>query len=392
MDIRFKLDNEKLIVYLEGRIDSNNAKEVQDSLLSIINNNPHSSLELDADKLEFISSAGLRVILYFAKLDKSMKIVNVDNSVYEIFEMTGFTSMMDIFKKFRNISVEGCEIIGEGANGTVYKISDDTIVKVYKYENALPDIENERKLSRKAFVLGVPTAIPYDIVKVGDKYGSVFELLNAKTLTSLLRDESVDFDKYIEMSAIVLRNIHQITLPQGELPLIKEKVMKRARYLEGRLPDDVFKKVIRMIEEIPDDNTVLHGDYHIKNIMVQNDELLLIDMDTFSQGNIIFEFANMYTGYIGFGETDPENIEKFLGVSITTAAVIFYETLYKYYGTRNKIFLDSIWKKCALLSAVRLYKRMNTSEDPYLKAQAEHFKQRIIYLSKQVDELYIKGE
>lgn len=392
MEFSFKVINEKLVIYLRDRIDSNNAKEVQDSILLIVNNNPHSSLELDANNLEFISSAGLRVILFFAKLEKSLQIVNVSSSVYEVFEMTGFTSMIDILKKFRTISIDGCEVIGQGANGTVYKISDDTIVKVYKYEDALPDIENERKLARKAFMLGVPTAIPYDIVKVNDKYGSVFELLNAKMLTSIFMDEDSDFDKYIDMSAKVLKSIHEITLPPNELPLIKSKVMKRVKYLEGRIPNEVYNKVYKMVEEIPEDNTVLHGDYHIKNIMLQNDELLLIDMDTFSQGNIIFEFANMYTGYIGFGETDPDNIEKFLGIPITTAAVIFYETLYKYFGTRNRAFIDSIWKKCALLSAIRLYKRMDTQEDPTLHAQAEHFKQRIIYLAKHVDELYIKGE
>ncbi len=38
-------------------------------------------------------------------------------------------------------------------------------------------IKNEQRLAKRAFVKGVPTAISYDIVKVGDKYGSVFELL-----------------------------------------------------------------------------------------------------------------------------------------------------------------------------------------------------------------------
>ena len=83
-------------------------------------------------------------------------------------------------------AAEGCEVIGEGANGIVYRTDPDTIVKVYKNHDALEEIHNERELARKAFVLGIPTAIPYDVVRVGEGYGSVFELLNAKSFAKII--------------------------------------------------------------------------------------------------------------------------------------------------------------------------------------------------------------
>ena len=122
-----------------------------------------------------------RIILRLKKNNASLKIINVSSDVYEIFEMTGFSEIMPIEKAYREFSVEGCEIIGQGANGKVYRIDPETIIKVYNNPDSLPDIKRERELARKAFVLGIPTAIPYDVVKVGDGYGSVFELLNAKS-------------------------------------------------------------------------------------------------------------------------------------------------------------------------------------------------------------------
>ena len=71
-------------------------------------------------------------------------------------------------------------MIGEGANGKVYRVDRDTIVKVYRKPDAIQEIQRERELARTAFVAGVPTAIPYDVVRIREGgYGSVFELLDA---------------------------------------------------------------------------------------------------------------------------------------------------------------------------------------------------------------------
>ena len=114
-------------------------------------------------------------------------LVNVHQELYNILDMTGFTEMMDVHKAYRVLSVENCEVIGQGANGKVYRIDPDTIVKVYLNPDALPEIHRERELARLAFVAGVPTAIPYDVVRIqGGGYGSVFELLNATSFAKLL--------------------------------------------------------------------------------------------------------------------------------------------------------------------------------------------------------------
>ena len=51
---------------------------------------------MDCSDLEYISSAGLRVILRLRKQDSELKVTNVSSEVYEIFDMTGFTEMMEI--------------------------------------------------------------------------------------------------------------------------------------------------------------------------------------------------------------------------------------------------------------------------------------------------------
>ena len=170
-------DNEKITIKLEGRIDSGNAAEVENEITEAMKEKEPSSVVLDAEDLEYISSAGLRIILRLRKKHPDLKIVNVRSDVFEILEITGFTEMMTVEKAYRKVSIEGCEEIGRGANGSLYRIDSDNVVKIYNNADALDDIQHEREVARLALILGIPTAISYDVVKVGDCYGSVFELL-----------------------------------------------------------------------------------------------------------------------------------------------------------------------------------------------------------------------
>ena len=95
MNINFSRDNESLNVALDGRLDTITAPELE----SFIGNNYDGtgSIVIDCEKLTYISSAGLRVLLATQKKSKgSMKLINVCELVMEVFEMTGFADILII--------------------------------------------------------------------------------------------------------------------------------------------------------------------------------------------------------------------------------------------------------------------------------------------------------
>lgn len=96
MNIITKTDNNKLTVAVEGRIDTTTAPEFESRIKSEIHN--CTVLVFDFEKLEYISSAGLRILLGARKLmgNNGMKVINVNDEVYEIFEITGFSLILDI--------------------------------------------------------------------------------------------------------------------------------------------------------------------------------------------------------------------------------------------------------------------------------------------------------
>lgn len=344
-----------MTVKLHGRIDSSNAAETEMNINQQIGGNTE-ELILDVGELEYLSSAGLRVILRLKKANPSTRVINCSPEVYEIFDMTGFTEMMDISKAYRELSVDGCEVIGEGANGIVYRTDPDTIVKVYKTPDSLDEIHNERELARKAFIMGIPTAIPYDVVKVGELYGSVFELLNAESFASLLQ-QGEDVDELAKESVEILKIIHKTILKDGELPSKKQESVAWAEFVKPHLPAEIGEKLVKLFNEIPETNNMLHGDYHIKNIMRQGKENLLIDMDTLSVGHPVYEISQMYLAYIGFSETDPDDVKRFLGIERETSIEFFNSSMKYYFDGKDEEFIKAAVDKARIIGYTRLLRR-----------------------------------
>ena len=360
-----KEENGRLIISLSGRIDSSNAPLVETRISELRQEHPADYIELDCDKLEYISSAGLRVMLRLIQQVEKVIFTNVHPELYEVLDLTGFTEMTTVRKACRVISVEGCEVVGEGANGKVYRLDPDTIVKVYRNPDALPEIHRERELARMAFVAGVPTAIPYDVVQIASGgYGSVFELLNAKSFAKLLTGGEKTPEEVAQMSIDLLKIIHARTIRSGSLPDMKALAQSWADFLTDFLPADQDEKLHALIEAVPEDEHLIHGDFHIKNIMYQNGESLLIDMDTLSHGHPVFELGSIFNAYVGFNLIEPEASLKFMGLSAETCYSFWRMSLELYLGTQDAAVIDSVEEKAKIVGLTRILRRAVRRSDP----------------------------
>ena len=378
-----------LRIALEGRIHSSNAPEVEKQILDRLDSSVQAVI-IDAEKLEFISSAGLRVILKIRKQCGNIEIVGVSPEVYEILEMTGFTEMLRVQRAYRRLSVEGCEVLGEGSNGVVYRYDPEIVVKVYRNADALHEIERERQLARRALILGIPTAIPFDVVKVGNSYGSVFELLNAKSFSKLIAAEPENRDRYIAEFVELLKRIHSTEVDPGEMEDMKAVALGWAKYLRGHLPEDQCDKLISLIEAVPEQHTMIHGDYHTNNVEMQNGEVLLIDMDTLSYGHPVFELGSMYLGFVGFGRQDHTVTEKFMKLPYETTCYIWRRALALYLGTEDEARINAVEEKAMVIGNARLLRRTIKRigyDDPAGKAIIDDCKERLAGLLARVDTL-----
>ena len=388
MNITYRVDKDILYIAIEGRVDASNAAEAEEKIFAIKKENAGKHIVIDADKLEYISSAGLRVILKLRKEEPKLAIINVASDVYEVFDMTGFTDMVTIEKAYRRMSVDGCEFIAKGANGAVYRYDAETILKVYFGKDTLPEIKQERENARRAFVLGVNTAIPYGIVRVGEGYGTVTELLNAVSVTKLIKENPDDLSKAVKYYVDMLKSIHAIKVEDGGLPDMKETALAWANFVADYIPETQANKLRALIEAVPQQNTLLHGDYHTNNIMVQNGEPLLIDMDTLCVGHPVFELGSMFNAFVGYSELNHENMKEFFGYSFETAGRFWNTALKTYLGTEDEEVCKAVEEKAMIIGYTRMLRRAarrpNEADSP---AKIERCKEMLAKLLGKVDSL-----
>lgn len=388
MKIDYKIENDIFNLYFDGEINSTNSQEVEEKINEALKENKDNlDIIFDVEKLTYISSAGLRIVLKEYKAHPTLKIINANVEVYDIFDMTGFTKIMNISKAYKQYDVSNCKIIGEGAKGIVYRYNNDTIIKVYKELDVLDEITKERELSKKAFVLGLPTAISFDVCKVGNKYGSVFELLDCDSLSQVIKDNPQNVVSYAKRYALLLKQIHETLVDTTDMTNSKYVIYVWLEKCEPFFKKETFKKLKQMVDDIPDNNTLVHGDYHTHNVMVQNDEFILIDMDTLGYGNPIIDLANVDFSYKTVLEVEPDNLQKFLGLTNNVGNTLYEVFLETYFETKDEKILQEKGLKIDLLSYLRIIYHF-TKRNKFLDEVQEIIK-KVETLVQNIDSLII---
>ena len=388
-NIKCVKENDVFTVKLFGRIDTTNSAEIESALMAAAADEP--APVLDMAELEYISSAGLRVLMKLLKRKGCrLKMLNVSDAVYDILETTGFTELFDVSRKMREISVEGCPVIGKGYYGTVYRIDEETIVKVYNFPDSIEMIKNEKKLARTALVAGVPTAISYDIVRVGDGYGSVFELLNAKTLNDMLVEAQDDVDSMTRKYAEFFHLVNSRTVPDGKLRSAKEQFMGYLEVVRRSVDSSLYERLKTLLEEIPEQNNVVHGDAQMKNVMVVDDEPMLVDMDTVCVGHPIFDLQAVYVTYFAFGEDEPENSMNFLGLPASVSHRVWEKFIGYYFDTDDEALIAQYRDKISIVGCIRFMYLIDCVSDygtELYKLRVKHTAERLKKLADRVDTL-----
>ena len=329
---------ENLVISPEGRITAENAKQLEAEIQDIINKHPGLTPVFDLERVEYISSAGLRMFLVFSKqFVEKLTIRNVSPDVYEVFSVTGFTSLLNVEKKLRQISVEGCAILGQGAFGKVYRIDSETIVKVYNGKNSKEEIDDGQARAKYALIRGVPTAIAFDRVRVGENDGAVFELLDAKTFQEIVSEQPERLPEMTELYFQFLRQLHELTAEKsGDLEDARKIHLRWLDGVGGLMPDEVIDGLSSLIRAMPEDLHIVHGDLHMKNLMLCNGEPMVIDMDTLCVGNKIFELGRLATFYKITGEFHKGFEQEFFNFPTGTCDYIFEKLMEIYPAPREQ--------------------------------------------------------
>lgn len=272
---------------------------------------------------------------------------------YNIIATKGEIKMNDL----KNINIDGLKQIGKGANGTIYQLDDDKIIKVYNpITNPLEKIKREKNAAKNAFIHGVPCAISYDIVSVDNKYGMIYEWINSSTLGQYITNHPDKLEEYAKRMANLLKKLHTTSFEDNVLPDGRDNLHAWVNVAENSnyYSKDTIQKLRNLVNNIPYENTFIHGDFHPGNIMVYKDELLLIDMSDASVGNPIIDLLGSYQ-IMKLVSQRNGGAERYTGMSSENLLKLWNTFIQEYTGINNKDELneyEEILKFYALIRSI----------------------------------------
>ena len=335
MTTTIRTNGSDVIIIFDGRLDTATSADANAKITRELDKmGTIGSVTCDASCLEYISSSGLRILLSLARCYKDFRVTGVLPQVYEILETTGFTKIMTVERAMRRMVIEGCQLIGIGGVGKVYRLDGDTIIKVFREGTTMDEVRREITMSKEAFVLGMPTAISFDIVKVEPSsenptecFGLVYELLKATTLSTYVKQHPNQLDEYARKYADLLRGLHQIEVPAGgRIPSALARERQQIEQIRRYFPDESINMLLGIADCIPAGNRLLHLDLQTKNVMVQDDELMLIDMGEVSYGHPLLDLGHIYSAMVSL-VGDYDNIigmPREMGQRLWDKAISYY--------------------------------------------------------------------
>ena len=377
MKYSYKLDNEVLTVTLDGRLDTEAASKFEAELNAIRTENAHTSMVVDASGLEYVASSGLRIILKLVKSEKNFKLENVCAAVYEVFEVTGFSKIIQMTKALRKVDLNKCEKIGAGGNGAVYRISEDEIVKVNFNPDTYETLEQELAKAKEAFFLGVPTAISFDMVDCGEgKKGVVYEIIKSSTLGENIQKDPSRMEELTEKYIEQINFLHSIHTDNPVYGSAKDSYRKQVEAASKYLTEEEGELLKQILEALPEGDRLVHGDAHPKNIMIQNGEMLWIDMEGMSVGHPIYDLISIAVILNGM-RTDEMSVG-ICGMDNTVVKVFKDCFIRKYFKTEDP---EMIQKYGGMLDGLRLIRAVFAIG--FTSENTEKFRPAIIDMARQ---------
>ena len=301
----------------------------------------------DCSTLAWIDMEGISVLADLKEAGKQFILRNLNADCMVLFKVEGFDDHMEGADKLPKIDLSGCEKINEGADGIIYRVSDEVVAKTFKNEPDYYDIVKRRIAQKNALIAGVPAPFSFGYAEYDGQIATLMELIHSRSLLQVIATEE-DIDDYILRYARFVRQLHEIRdeakLGNFDRNLLGEEILGKADRCDPFLKEKYRVRARKIVEAIDEPECLVHGDIHPNNIMAGEDEMLFIDFDSFSTGKGIYDLGTLYRTLLYNGSKDGSDLNTFLKIPMSRCRKtwgMFFEEYYK--GEQDETF----WEKAA---------------------------------------------
>lgn len=169
---------------------------------------------------------------------------------------------------------ENRRLIASGASSRIFDLGDGRILKLFHASVSEEMIEREVQVTAFAHAQGLPVPQPLDRCIADGERGIVYPLLEGKTLQSALRTQWTKGRRLLHDMAALHDAVHG-QAATGDIRSVRQVLHTDIQY--GPACNEVKQAVSTHLATLPDGDRLLHGDYHIGNIMLTADGMRVID-------------------------------------------------------------------------------------------------------------------
>ncbi len=253
--------------------------------------------------------------------------------------------------------------LGEGNTAEVYLWKDNNILKLFRDNFPKDEAEREFRINKAVEKLGLPIPEAGEIIELNGRKGITYERISGMSMLDFIAKKPMSVRKYGYQLAGMHYKIHQCKVPG--LPCYKENLERKIRKT-GFLTEEQKDAVLKVLKELPEGDTLCHGDFHPGNIMIDNDRLVILDWLTAAAGCPAADAAR--TLMLIKDAAVPGNIPGFIRILINLGRRRLADAYLNYYRELSGITEDEINQWRLPMIAARLTEWIpDIEKDRYLK-------------------------
>ena len=181
------------------------------------------------------------------------------------------------------------ELLSRGRTAEVFAWKDGQVLKLFLEKYPADDVEYEARVSDAVYKAGLPAPVVGGVVEVEGRYGIILERLDGPSMLQVFRSRPWRIGQLGRIQAELHAVIHSCEMP--ELPSLRDDV-RRAIQAQAELSDETKAMILSHLEQLPDGNTICHGDFHPDNILMSSRGPVVIDWANPRRGDPLADVAS----------------------------------------------------------------------------------------------------
>lgn len=240
--------------------------------------------------------------------------------------------------------------IAMGNTAKIYLI-ESKIIKVFN--DHLPDTESTYEANKQKFAYSCGLSVPkvLDVTKIDGKQAIIMEYIKGRTIGDILSENKGQADYFMSISVDVQQKIHKI--PATKLESMSDK-LKRQISSAVNLDKKHKTALIKKLDSISYEKRLCHGDYHIYNLIMSDNEVTIIDWVDSSVGDIR---ADVYRTYLLYSQFSIELADIYL----------------RLYCEKSGLSKDEVFEWAPIIAGARLSENVSTESSERLLNIVENY-------------------